>query len=154
MTFATDPISFNIQLVNPCLDATIEAGSFTPTSLTVDYGTSASAAYPVPNDTVDTATGLAAGTYCGPRVYTVVDDSDESALAWASVDATTTPGSVTVTVDAGQYPTVPTADVTVTLRVTTTYETWTLNPGKLRLLLRTRSSIPQRYVDNNHLCMR
>jgi hypothetical protein len=112
--------------VNPCLTAAISAASFSPASIQVTHGSVGTAAYTVAADAVDTATGVTG--YCGTRSYTV--DDAGSSIAWATVDTTTTTGSVTLTVNSDQYPTVPTTDVIVTLTVTTTMDAWPDNPGR------------------------
>ena len=82
--------------MDPCLTAEISAPVWSPSSITVDHGATATAAFLVPSDTVDTATGLSG--YCGTRNYVITDNSDASIL-WASVDTTTVSGSVTLTID-------------------------------------------------------
>ena len=130
-SFTPSDVSFEIVLTNPCLTASIGTAVFDPTSITVVHGSTATAAYTVPNDSVDTSTGLTGGTYCGTRSYAIVNNADDSSVAaYATVDTSTTSGSVTLTIDSSNFPSVPTADTTVTLKITTTYSVWTSNAGR------------------------
>ena len=67
---------------------------------------------------------------CGNKVYAIADNSDGSAISnWAVIGPSSTAGSMTLTIDPEQYGSHIASDITVTIRVTTTYETWTSNAG-------------------------
>ena len=59
----------------------------------------------------------------------MTNNADEE-IEWASVDTTTTSGSVTLTVNTSLYPSTPVdSDASEVVKITTTYATWSTNSG-------------------------
>ena len=128
-SFSPTASSITIDVSNPCKTTTITGITFDPTTITVSDGSTATAEFDIPGDGVDTAnllTGL-----CGTKVYAIADNSDGTAISnWAVIgDSTNNNGKKMITIDPSQYGSHISSDVTVTVRVTTTYETWTSNAG-------------------------
>jgi hypothetical protein len=68
------PITFDVEIVNPCVTATITPLVFTPSNPSVKDGESVFTDWTTPTSSVDVAhgnTGL-----CGPMTYAVFNDND------------------------------------------------------------------------------
>ena len=102
--------------------------------MTVADGTTTTSKFTEPTDGVDTDNGLK--NLCGVKTYTVTDNADNSALtgSWAIVRDSATSGKKEVFIDTLLYPTAISANVVVTLRVTTKYEDWATNAGSTSTL--------------------
>jgi hypothetical protein len=76
-------------------------------------------------DTANTVQDL-----CGTKTYTIKDSSDNTITTWASIAvSTTTARTYILTIDPAQYPTHFTSDVSETLTVETTFQSWGANNG-------------------------
>ena len=88
-------------------------------------------------DTANSLSGL-----CGDKVYTIVDNADDSAISgWAAITTSTTLGSMTLTIDPSQYGSHISSDINVTLKVTTKFSTWTSNAGSTSTIAVTLQSL-------------
>ena len=78
---------------------------------------------------MDTSNGLS--DLCGTKVYAIADNSDGTAISnWATIiDSTNNNGKKMIQIDPSQYGTFIASDITITVRVTTTFSTWTSNAG-------------------------
>lgn len=133
-SFSAPVVSSTITFTNPCKTTTISGITFDTTPLSVFDGYTVASNFAIPGDQVDTdnlLTGL-----CGNKVYLVQTyDSNTNTLAaisggWAVVrDSTTVAGKKELFIDTKLYPTHIAADIDHTIRITTTFETWTTNPG-------------------------
>lgn len=98
-----------------------------PNTLSVYDGATGTSEFVIPGDGVDTANGLS--DLCGKKVY-AVDESDGTAISnWAVITDSSTDGSMTLTITPALYGSHISSDLSKTVRVTTTYETWTSNVG-------------------------
>ena len=139
-SFSPSDVAITIEVTNPCKATTIESITFSPTSISVYDGQTATADYVIPGDGVDTANSLSG--LCGDKVYTIVDNSDDSAISgWAAITTSTTLGSMTLTIDPSQYGSHISSDISVTLKVTTTFSTWTSNAGSTSTIAVTLQSL-------------
>ena len=70
-----DPVTFNIEIVNPCVSATITDLVFTPAALTVEFGHTIFTEWAEPTTSVD-VTHASLGGFCGPIKYEIFTDAD------------------------------------------------------------------------------
>ena len=128
--FNPSDVSITVEVSNPCLTTTIDSiSAFSPTSLTLWDQNTASSEFDIPGDGVDTSSGFTG--YCGTKTYTITNNADDSAIGnWAIIqDSTTTTGKKELYIDSNLYPSHISSDLTITLKITTKFETWTANAG-------------------------
>ena len=128
-SFTPTATSITIDVSNPCKTTTITGLTFSPTTISVYDGSTATAEFDIPGDGVDTSNGLS--DLCGTKVYAIADNSDGTAISnWATIiDSTNNNGKKMIQIDPSQYGTFIASDITITVRVTTTFSTWTSNAG-------------------------
>lgn len=128
-SFAQSDVSIQVDVSNPCLTTTISGITFDPTSISVYDGSTATATFSIPGDGVDTSNSLT--DLCGVKEYAIADNSNGNAISgWASIAASaSTARQYVMTIDPSQYGSHISSDVTITVRVTTTFTTWTANSG-------------------------
>ena len=128
-------------MVNACKTTTIGDITFSPSSITVTDGSTATAEFTVPVDGVDTANGLT--NLCGTKVYAIKQNSDNAAVStWAAItDSAVTTGSKTLTIDPSVYGSHISSSISETLTVTTTFEDWVSNGGSTSTIAVTINTI-------------
>ena len=128
-SFSPTATSITVDVSNPCKTTTISSIVFNPTTITVSDGSTATAEFDIPGDGVDTANSLTG--LCGTKVYAIADNADGTAISnWATIiDSTNNNGKKMIKIDPSQYGSHIASDISVTIRVTTTYSTWTTNSG-------------------------
>ena len=120
VSFTPTAVSLTIDVTNPCKATTVSTITFDPTTLAVYDGQTGTSEFDIPGDGVDTAnllTGL-----CGTKVYAIADNSNGNAITnWATITDSATAGKKTLTITPGNYGSHISTDITITIRVTTTY---------------------------------
>ena len=118
--FTPTATSFDITVSNPCTSTTISDPTFSPASITVADGSTATAEFTVPGDGVDTSNSLT--DLCGVKNYAITDSNGASVSTWAAItDSSVTTGSKTLTIDPSVYGSHISSTVSETLTITTTF---------------------------------
>ena len=115
-------------MANPCPSTTVAAITFSPSSITVTDGSTATSEFVIPTDDVDTAASPLK-YLCGTKTYTIKDSSNNVITTWAAITDSSTDGSKTLTIDPQQYGSDITSTVTETVTVETKFEDWSSNSG-------------------------
>jgi hypothetical protein len=126
--FSPSDVSITIDVTNPCKTTSVGSITFSPSSITVTDGSTATSEFSVPTDGVDTSAGLTG--LCGTKSYAITDSSAAAVSGWAVItDSTVTSGDKTLTIDPSAYGSHLFAAVSETLTVTTTFADWGTNAG-------------------------
>ena len=127
-SFSPNDVTITIEVTNPCKTTSLGSITFSPSSISVTDGSTATSEFTVPTDAVDTSTGITG--LCGTKNYEIKDSSDNVITTWAAItDSSVTSGSKTLTIDPSQYGSHISSTVSETLTVTTTLNDWNTNSG-------------------------
>ena len=89
-------MTFDVVVSNPCVTATINNIVFNPVAITVSDGSTATATFSTPTDSVDASNTVS--NLCGAKSYTIKDSTGTVITTWASI-STATDGTHTLTID-------------------------------------------------------
>lgn len=84
----TETISFDIDIIDPCLLTTMYDIIFTPASLTVVNGETSTVEFPDATDSVETDNNIF--TLCGDRTYTIFENDESTTPDWLTLSHDTT----------------------------------------------------------------
>ena len=85
----TETITFTVDIIDPCETTTMLDAVFTPATLNVINGQTASITFPDATDTVETSKNIY--TLCGLRTYELYENDEASTPTWVTLtyDGTT-----------------------------------------------------------------
>ena len=129
-SFTPSNVDITIEVSDPCPASTISSITFSPNAISVVDGSSATAEFSIPGDTVDTANSLTG--LCGTKTYTLTNNSGGASVsAWATVtDSSVTAGDKTLTINTLNYPSeITTATLAITIDVLVKYANYAGNAG-------------------------
>lgn len=90
----TDTISFTVTIIDPCETTTINNAVFTPATLTVTNGSTATMTFNEVTDSVEVANNI--DTLCQGRTYTLLKNDETTAADFIALTGTA-PGPYTIT---------------------------------------------------------
>ena len=139
-SFSPADVTITVDVTNPCKATTITALTFTPSSLAVFDGATGTVEYDIPGDGVDTANSLT--DLCGEKVYAIANNADGVAITnWAVITDSSTSRKKTLTITPSLYGSFISSDIVITVRITTTFTTWTSNAGTQSTVVITLKSL-------------
>ena len=96
----SDKVVFTITVTDPCATATINALSFTPSTVSVTDGSTATATFTAPTNSVMDGLGVT-DLLCGATSFALYSDTSDTALtsAWAVLTGPASNGEYTITID-------------------------------------------------------
>lgn len=119
---------YTLTVSNPCPTTTVAAITFSPSSITVEDGSTATSEFVIPSDAVDDAASPLQ-YLCGTKTYAITDSNGAAVSTWAVITDSATEGSKTLTITPGSYGSDITASVSETLTITTELADWGANSG-------------------------
>ena len=97
-SFSGNDQSYTVTVSNPCPTTTVAAITFSPSSITVTDGSTATSEFVIPSDGVDDA-AAPLKYLCGTKNYEIKDSSNNVITTWAAITDSSTEGSKTLTID-------------------------------------------------------
>ena len=128
-TFGSLSTTYSLTVTDPCPSATVSSITFSPSSITVTDGSTATSEFAIPGDSVDTSAAPLTGL-CGTKTYEIKDSSNNVITTWATItDSSVTSGGKTLTINPDNYGSHISSQVSETLTVTTKLADYTGNGG-------------------------